>query len=147
MKARLIPMDIRDFRDNWEEIRGHLAAIIHRCKADFLPEDVYREVTTGRVYPYAIYSGKAALTMIGFTIMSEHTDKYSGAKILSLDMTYIEPNTPYLPAVADALRNFAAEHEKDRIEWFSPRRGWDHKLTEIGFKSDSMLFVTEVPHG
>lgn len=138
---RVHPSIIEEFA---ERIRPGLEKVIHRCKADFIVEDVLRELANGNVHLHLIeLEGKD----IGFSIMSDGKDRYSGKIVLTLDMTYVTPGHNALPLLRDAIDNYAASLGVDRIEWFSPRRGWDSKLTEIGYTADSITFVREVPHG
>jgi len=141
----LIPASIPELRANWQFFVTGVGEVIDKCNADFHPADVYRELTTGGVHLYWVEVPEG--DCVGFTVLSDYTDRYSQKRVLNMDMTYLIPLSDVLLELRDAVDALASELEYDRIEWFSPRLGWDRQMEKIGFRSDSKLFVREVQHG
>ena len=138
------PATLQEIRDAWPFFLNGVAEVVDKCKADFHPADVYHEIASGNAFLYWVEQDGEA---VGFTVISEYKDRYSQIRTLSLDMTYLEPHSDALFDLRECVDDLARQVGITRIEWFSPRVGWDRVMESLGYTSDSKLFVREVPRG
>jgi hypothetical protein len=140
----LEPASLAEVRACWGWVEQKLLAVILACEADFVPADVYREISSGSVFLYWVNSW---CVREGVIIFSQHQDKYSLRTILGVDMLSVRAGSVDLPELGSEIEKLAVDVGADRIEWFSPRPGWTGLLGKIGYKADSMIFTREVGRG
>jgi hypothetical protein len=141
----LHPATTEEIRDSWQFFVTGIGEVIDKCGLDFHPADVYREITAGNgpVLFWIEQDGEP----VGMTVIQQYREQYSGKQLLVLDMTYLEPCTDALEELRDAVDALANELEIDRIEWYSPRVGWQRAMSKIGYTDGSVCYFREMGHG
>lgn len=141
----LHPASIDEIRDSWPFFLNGISEVIDKCGLDFHPADVYREITsgTGPVLFWVEDDGEA----VGFTVANRFVEPYSRKTLLVLEMTYLEPLSNVLVPLRDAVDELAEEMGCDRVEWYSPRVGWQRVMNTIDYQAGCHVYYREVKHG
>lgn len=139
----LVPVLGSELRRRWHpEFRFGVCAVIRKCNTDFIAEDIYRELSEERSFLYQILKYGE---VIGFTVLSQYTDRFSNRNVLCMDLTWLESNEVDYPSLVVALDDLARAVGAEKIEWFSPREGWTRVMPEYGFVPSSRSYSREVP--
>lgn len=123
----------------WDVVRRGLEAILTICPDDWMPEDVYA----------AIKSGRASLFQFpdGFFVVEVMASPFNGKKRLNVWCMWTRPmaGAEAEDVILSELERLAAAAGCGAVRYVSPRRGWGRmmkgKFEEVGVIYERKIYV------
>lgn len=137
------PFQVRDKHTYYE---SGIADAINKGGSDCTTNDVMRAIYNGKVYLYDVV-GKGGDDLVGFVVMQEYTDCYSGKLVLHVDYAYLARQGNGLMSLYQSLPQFAAEKGFDQIAFNSNRKGWEKYRERTGFNGATRVFYKDLQNG
>ena len=140
---------IPEIRGNWKFIEFGLEKVIEKAGEEFIPADIYSAIIARNTFlywiedPHYLEGSKSA----GFVVLSEVNTGYDGVKSLFVEQTYIRPDasrTTLMEELVSSLADLAKQVECGRVEFSSPRMGWNRKLKKLGFVPTSVNYELRI---
>ena len=127
-------------RDVWPIVRKGLEETISKAPGGWIPEDIYSEVLTGQA---VLHLGIVEDHCRGF-IVSKTLEGIRG-KTLLIWVLYSDWNgRNILQDNMDEVSAWARNIGANRIQFQSPRRGWERVAESLGFHQTQVIYEYEL---
>ena len=138
------PADLQQIRTSWEFVENGLKAVIRKTHAEFIPADVYAAIAAQKVWLYWVIDEEYT---IGFAVLSEYAETYTGKKTLFAEQIYFDPEAmrDNLPEELDAvLEELAVKCNCNSLEGNSPRMGAGRRLRRLGYQPITVTYKRDL---
>lgn len=137
----LRPLSLDEVREHWDWLDEKLWIVVRKASLDFIPADVFREVSNGDSFLYLVVQDE---TTVGFMVFSEYIDRYRRCKCLHVDLSWIDSHIVDDREVRDRIDELAVSVGASKIELSSSRGGWDRRLPQLGYTRGIRTYQREV---
>jgi hypothetical protein len=134
----------QQLRNNWGFVEEGLNAVIRKTHAEFIAADVYAAIMAQRVWLYWVIDGEYT---IGFVVLSDLVETYTGKKTLFAEQVYFDPKymRDNLPEELDAaLEELAVKCGCKSLEGNSPRMGAGRRLRRLGYQPVTVTYKRDL---
>ncbi|MHB1176067.1 MAG: hypothetical protein ACYCZJ_13190 [Sulfuriferula sp.] len=139
MKAEFQWVDPKDIRNVWQTIKPGLEITAKKAPGGWIPEDVYLSLKTGDSVLHLV---TAESYYRGFLI-SKSLDTNEGRKLL-LWITYGDASGDIFSDNMETIRDWASNIGAVKIQFQSPRKGWERVGAKLGFKPTMVIYECDV---
>lgn len=132
----LILVEPAALRAHWPNISASLEAIQAKAPEDWIREDVYLAIKTGRAACIAALDDGG---YAGVMVLTERVAEFSGEKSLHVWIAHNRRDGDIFQAGLAQLRQMAAQSGAKKITFGSPRVGWAkrHKLISATYEIEA----------
>jgi hypothetical protein len=138
-KAEFQYIEPAKLRQVWDTIRPGLEVTAKKAPGGWLPEDVYLSLKTGDA---VLHTVTADQYYRGF-IISKSLDTFEGRKLL-LWICYGDAGNDVFADNMETIREWAANIGAVKVQFQSPRKGWEKVGERLGFTPTQVIYECEV---
>ncbi|SOY56033.1 hypothetical protein [Cupriavidus taiwanensis] len=125
--------------DHWGKVREGLESLLASVECNWLPEDVYHALKTGKS---TLHLCSDAGRFLGFVVLTPDTT-YDG-RVLHIWAAYSTTGRPMTEAFFPFIRQCAEAIDAKRISFASPRAGWGRVAKRLGFRAKDVTYEFEL---
>ena len=127
---------------DWDYFAHAIKTTARKVGESYTADQVYQVALNGDASVFYVYEDGVRR---GLLVLTDYVDKYTSKTVLHVDIAYL--TGPKLIHELEVLINqIVNEHQFDRFEFRSPRKGWFKYLTAAGFEA-SATFSKEFNYG
>ena len=118
-----------NIREVWDVVVVGLREVVKIIKADWIPEDIYHEVLSGKSFIFMHSSDNES-----FVVLSKRKNPYLDSSVLIVDVAYNKTGDAidqYQPLLEELAKEVGAGY----IEFSSPRSGFKRVADKHGYTS------------
>ena len=127
----IVPQTTKMLTDDWDYFANAIKGVARKSKEDFTPRQVYQAALRNDATIFHVMEDDVKR---GLLVLTDHVDMYTGKTVLHVDMVYLT-GPSIIAGMTEMLNIIASEHEFDKVEFRSPRKGWFKYLSRAGFKA------------
>lgn len=106
----------------WEVARPKIALVAKKMGADWIPDDVWKQIVELKAFLFAMFHGS---DLVGIMVVRQDIDSLTGkAYVLAFINWFENFNDEIAAECVKFYDTLAAEMKTDTIRFYSPREGW-----------------------